>query len=80
MRSKNKSNNAIERIEQKLDWLEETLGEIRAELGVYNSQLKDHIRRTEILEKKHEGLPGRLLQYVSIAGGMVALAKVLTSL
>jgi predicted nucleic acid-binding Zn-ribbon protein len=41
-------------VEDKLDLIQEDIGEIKSHLAVYNEQLRIHIKRSEAIEKKLE--------------------------
>jgi chromosome segregation ATPase len=47
-----KLNKLEERVEARLDRIDEKLGVISTALGVYNAQLGEHMRRTEVAEKR----------------------------
>ena len=43
----------LERLEKKLDKIDERIDQIDKHLAVYNAQLRFHIKRTDVLEKKY---------------------------
>lgn len=67
----------LSRIESKLDIVIADIAEIKTLDAVQNSQLSEHIRRTEALEKRVDSFWQKALVAVSILGGLATLAKLL---
>jgi flagellar motor component MotA len=74
----------LHNIEQKINKLDERLDSIDVNLAVYNEQLKEHIRRTELLEedvspiKEHVSEVRGFIKLISAAAailGIVAAVK-----
>jgi len=68
-------------METKLDKINERLSSIDGHLAVYNEQLKNHIRRTELLEQKmehvdtHVKMVNGIVKFLMGAAGLTALFK-----
>lgn len=71
----------FDKIENKLDSIDRILGKINTHLAVYNEELKEHIRRTELLEREVHPIKVHVLQVkgafklvmgVSILLGLIA--------
>jgi ParB-like chromosome segregation protein Spo0J len=67
-----------------LSRIEKELEVIHTEMRVYNKQLEEHMRRTELLEKavslqekRLESLPQKTLTFLSIISALVVLGKAL---
>jgi uncharacterized protein (UPF0335 family) len=60
--------------EQKLDKIDERLDKIDQHLAVYNAQLKEHIRRTEIIENEMKPIKAHVIGVQTfakwVAGGV----------
>jgi hypothetical protein len=54
---------SIVRIEEKVDKLGDRLGNIESTLSQQHESLKDHIRRTEVLEKKSDSFEKNMNQF-----------------
>ena len=69
----------LERIEVKIDKLSDHLGSIDSTLSAQHVSLKDHIRRTEILEenivpiRRHFDMVKGALALITIIGTIVAI-------
>lgn len=69
----------LERIEVKIDKLSDHLGSIDSTLSAQHVSLKDHIRRTEILEenivpiRRHVDMVKGALALITIIGTIVAI-------
>lgn len=79
---------SFQKIEEKVDKIDERLGDINVHLERYNGLLKEHIRRTEILEEKltpiehHVVVVQAVTRWMLFGGGiglLIALAKYLGS-
>jgi len=70
-------NEQLTRIELKLDVLKADVHSIKVLDAVQNEQLASHIKRTELLEKRFDSLPQKLLVVISLIGGVVTVARVL---
>lgn len=77
----------VEAMEKTVDGLVDAGYEQNKLFSEYNSMLKVHIARSEALEKhvdlleeKLTGLPTRMLQIISILGGVVMLIKTVAGL
>jgi hypothetical protein len=64
---------SLEKIEQQLEKLADNLNRINVELGVYNEQLKLHIKRTQLLEERLEPVVKHVnnVQFVASVAGWV---------
>jgi hypothetical protein len=62
-------------MDQKLDKIQEDLTAIKTTLAVNTASLQHHIKRTDLLEQQVNSLPQKVLVFLSIAGGAVALIK-----
>ena len=75
----------LNRIESKVDKLDNRADKVDVHLAVYNEQLKDHIRRTELLEnevhpiKDHVSKVHGALKLVASIGIITAIIKLLQS-
>ena len=56
----------MERLENKVDKILEVQHEQNARLDVYNSQLGEHMRRTELLEKRVSPIEVQFLSFSAI--------------
>lgn len=56
----------MEKLESKIDKLLEVVHEQSARLDVYNSQLGEHMRRTELLEKRVSPIEIQFLSFTAI--------------
>jgi len=52
----------LDRIQNKLDSVDSKLGSIDTHMAVYNEELKEHIRRTELLENEVRPIKVHVLQ------------------
>jgi len=72
-----------ERIEKKVDKIGEDIGEIKVTLAAQHESLKDHMRRTEILEgkviplEKHDAMAIGVIKFLGLGGAMAAIVKVI---
>lgn len=64
------------RIITKIDKIVDDVGEIKVQMGVYNTQLKEHMKRTDLLEKKFEPVE----KHVERVNGVLKLIGVLAML
>lgn len=64
------------RIEEKVDQVSEKIGEINSTLSAQHVSLKEHIRRTNILEKKIEPIE----KHVNMVSGIVKLIMIVSAL
>lgn len=64
----------LERIEENIGEMRETLAKNTALLGVNTDLLDEHIRRTDILEKHVDGLTteARIVRWIAAAGAVIA--------
>jgi hypothetical protein len=72
-----------DRLETKLDKIVDDVGEIKVHLGVYNVQLKEHMKRTELLEKKLEPVEKhveRLNGILKLIGVMAMIATIVEAI
>ena len=68
----------LEKIDRKLDKIDERIDKIDKHLAVYNSQLRFHIKRTEILEKSVEPLKAHLIKTQGVLTFIGVAATVIT--
>lgn len=61
-------------IEDKLDKIDSRLDKVDVHLAVYNSQLKDHIRRTELLEQEIKPIKSHVALMNSVAKILIFLS------
>lgn len=70
------------RIEAKLDKVVDNIGSINTTLAAQHESLKDHIRRTEILEEKiiplekHSAMAIGVIKFMGLSGALAAMIKV----
>lgn len=64
------------KIESKIDKLQEDVSEIKTHLAVYNSQLEIHIKRSDLLEQKLEPVE----KHVNMVNGALKLIGVLATI
>ena len=69
----------MEDIKKKLDKLDERLDSIDQHLAVYNQQLTDHIRRTEILEQQVFPIKQHVDE-IKGAGKLIALLALISTI
>lgn len=68
-------------IENKIDKMQSDVTEIKTHMAVYNSQLKEHIRRTNLLEaklipiEKHVAMVNGALKSLGVVAAIVAIAE-----
>jgi len=73
--------NKLNKIESKVDKIDERLDSVDKHLAVYNEQLKQHIKRTELLEsefvpiKSHVALMNSLAKIIIFLGILASLLK-----
>jgi hypothetical protein len=67
----------MERLEAKLDKIQEDISEIKKNVAVNTSDLSHHIARTNLLEKKVESIPAKVLVFLSLLSGLLTVAKML---
>lgn len=67
------------RIEQKLDAVMIDIADIKVLDAVQNTQLAEHMRRSDALERKVDNFWQKALTVVSLASGLALLAKTLLS-
>lgn len=71
------------RIEEKVDQVSEKIGEINSTLSAQHVSLKEHIRRTNILEKKiepiekHVNMVSGIVKLIMIASAVAAIVAVM---
>lgn len=61
------------RMEHKIDIIQADITEIKTTLAVNTESLKQHMLRTELLERRVESFWSRALVAVSILGGLITL-------
>lgn len=66
--------NDCERIEVKLDSIDKRLDKIDVHLAIYNEQLKEHIRRTNLLEQEMKPVQEHVIAIKGIGKGIAMLA------
>lgn len=62
-----------------LSWfrrIEQELVEIKKEITANRKGLDEHMRRTDLLEKKMESIPQKIVTYLSIISGFLIVVKV----
>lgn len=70
--------------DQKLDKIQEDVSEIKTHLAVYNEQLKVHIKRSDLLEKKiapiekHVVMVNGVIKFLGILAALAAIADLFT--
>lgn len=75
------SDDKLIRIENKIDRLDEKLGTVNVILASQHESLKDHIRRTEILEeaiiplKKHDHMRSGAIKSILFAASILAAVE-----
>jgi uncharacterized membrane-anchored protein YhcB (DUF1043 family) len=67
----------MEKIYEKLDKLDNRLYKIDTHLAVYNQQLAEHIRRTELLEKEVEPIKAHVIVVSSLAKILAGISLVI---
>lgn len=73
----------IKRVEVKVDKVDEKLDIIDNHMGVYNQQLKEHMRRTELLEEelkpivKHVSMVQGALTVLTSSGIILGIIKLI---
>ena len=68
----------LEKIDRKLEKIDERIDSIDKHLAVYNSQLRFHIKRTDVLEKNIEPLKAHLNKTHGILTFIGIIATVIT--
>lgn len=69
--------------DDKLDKIQEDIGEIKTHLAVYNSQLKIHIKRSDMLEKKlvpvekHVNMVNGALKLIGVLAAIAGIVEVI---
>lgn len=63
------------RMEEKIDRVQTDISEIKALDAVQNTQLAEHMRRSDTLERKVDNIWAKALTIVSLAGGLLLLVK-----
>ena len=72
--------NEIEKLNQKLDKIDQRIDSIDKHLAVYNSELKFHIKRTDILEEELKPIKSSLIKaqgalcFIGILATLVSVA------
>lgn len=66
-------NKSFDRLESKVDKLQDSLVDIRETLTRNTTSLEYHIKRTDLLEKQVSNLPKRVLVIVSLLSGIAGL-------
>jgi archaellum component FlaC len=67
-----------QRIEERLDKVDEKLNSIDKHLAVYNEQLKEHIRRSNMLELEMKPVKAHVALMNSLAKILVALGAIVS--
>ena len=73
----------LDRIEAKVDKVDQRLDKVDTHMAVYNQELKDHIRRTELLEdavkpiQEHVHKVTGALKVIASTGIILSIIKVL---
>ena len=73
----------LEKIDRKLEKIDERIDNIDKHLAVYNSQLRFHIKRTDMLEKNIEPLKAHLnkthgvLTFIGVAATVITVVVAL---
>lgn len=76
----------LNKIEKKVDNIDERIDSIDTHMAVYNQELKDHIRRTELLEEAvkpiqdHVSKVSGALKLLASTGIILTIIKVLEAL
>jgi archaellum component FlaC len=71
----------FDKLEEKMDIVSDKLDVVDKHLAVYNEQLKEHIRRTEILEanvepvKRHVSMVNGVFRFLAYLAGLVGLIE-----
>jgi uncharacterized coiled-coil protein SlyX len=65
----------ISRIEARLESLSDKQAEMNSEIKVYNVQLTEHMRRTDLIEKRLDSIWNRALLGISIISAILVLLK-----
>lgn len=63
----------LDKLEGKIDALDDRLDKIEITLAKNTVSLIEHVKRTNLLEKRINSIPGKILTYVSLAGGIFTL-------
>lgn len=80
------SDDRIVRIEDKIDSIRDDIGKINTVLAAQHESLKEHIRRTSILEnelapiKTHVALSGALAKIIAALGSLILVSEAIVSL
>jgi len=70
-------------IEKKIDAIQEDVTEIKTHMAVYNEQLKIHIKRSDLLERKlepvekHVSMVNGALKLLSVGAAIAAIIEVI---
>lgn len=67
----------LESVIQEQRKMGESLGEMKVTLAVNTASLQHHMRRTELLESHVNGMPARILIFISISSGLLGLFQLL---
>lgn len=70
----------LARIEDKLDGVKTDIAEIKALDAVQNTQLAEHMRRSDALERKVDNIWAKALTIVSLLSGLAVLGRLLLGL
>lgn len=63
----------IKELNSEVGDVKDTIGEIKVTMVENTASLKEHMRRTEILEKQVDSIPQKVLIFISIVSGFVTV-------